>query len=717
MSKLVTHINKIKIKIFFFCKMSTDTIIDIDDNGPHLSSQQQSIVDCILSAIETNRQKQDGAEAGDKDEPRSEDDTDEDKNGAKRFFLITGCAGTGKSTLLRNLLKETRARNLKSCTVSAFAMAASFSNGKTIHHTFSVSVAPDYGIPIEDTPGSLNYGYFIGLDVLFVEEFSTCSNYMLSVADERMRRFYKTPNSPFGGRVVVFIGDPLQLSPPISDKSAISFTHRGTHVPLGHCFNSVSWAALVQDGLEAFELEQNYRQGDDSDYAYHLNNIRCAHLEFETCKKLLSRVLLVENIDWPGGVMPTSLYGTLAQVDRANTDRFDKLLPKNAQVVDIVGVSWPSDYSTRDIVKRSNVSASYKLKIGAQVMLRANLSENGLCNGTRGVVSGFEFDAQKKTCCGVYMTLPSEKRILVTRFDFCDKDKHGNTTARFSQIPLCLAWSMTIHKSQGLTISPLLVDIGASCFADSQVYVALSRTTSWNSLFLRNVDFKSIKIDSRIVEIMSLLMPGTATVQLLNRERGPDMPQSWSEMYDFDNLVKPESVIPSVRKMIGSSRLEELCFCPDEQHMEHIDAPLCVFSFPNSVNIIGIVNRTALDHSTPFWTGNNMNVSFERAPFLRTLVYTFDLLDGQNDSLQSHKDDTKTANKRKSQCGNVVRVTFKERPGYNTNKWKGPPANFHIDIPTQTLALVTSGMTQISKLLSINRPCKVSVHVWTDRQT
>ena len=655
---------------------------DTNETGPVLTNQQQDIVSRILRAIEANR----------------DDDSDkENKTSEPRFFLITGCAGTGKSTLLRSLLRETRAKNMKSCTVSAFALAASASDGKTVHHTFSVNVVPDYSIHIEDTPGSLNYSYFIGLDVLFVEEFSTCSNYMLSVADERMRRFFKTPNKPFGGRVVVFIGDPLQLSPPISDKSMVSFIHRGTHITLGHCFNSQSWSALVQEGLEAFELEQNFRQSEDCDYAYHLNNIRCAHLDLDTCKKLLARVLVVEEFNWPGGVMPTSLYGTLAQVDKANNDRFNKL--PASQVVDIVGGNWPSEYATRDLVKRSNVAARYKLKIGAQVMLRANLSEDGLCNGTRGVVSGFEFD--KNVCCGVYMTLPSEKRILITRFDFCDKDKQGQTTARFSQIPLCLAWSMTIHKSQGLTISPLLVDIGSTCFADSQVYVALSRTTSWNSLFLRNVDFKSIKIDPRIVEIMTDLMPDTATVKLLNKDPGPDMPKSWSEMYDFDNLVRPESAIPSVRKIVGASRTEELCFCPNESFDCNI--PHCVFSFAKSVNIVGIVNRSALENLTPFWTGNNMHVSFEQAPFLRTLVYMFDTADDNDDNRP----------KRKNLSGDVVRVTFKERP--NANKWKGTPANFHFDVPSHTLALVTSGMTQISKTLSINRPCRVSVFIWSQK--
>lgn len=458
-----------------------------DEDYEKLSAQQGDIAEQIMAAIAANRRKL----LGDDQEPKGETENEAEKEMEKetekesekesekgRLFLITGSAGTGKSTLLRALLNKSKMAGYKSLVASAFAAAAANSSGQTMHHTFNIPVNPDFSVPVESTRGALHYDYFVGLDVLFIEEFSTCSNYMLSLTDERMRTFFKS-QAPFGDRVVVFIGDPLQLKPPISDNETRSFKHRQVHVTLGPYFDSETWQACVDEGLVSFELKHNFRQNGDDDYARHLNNIRCARLSFDTCKKLLSRVLVIdpEEYAWPGGVMPTSLFGTLAQVAAANKRRFDRLAGEPVQVR---ARFWPTEGAARDLVKRANVEPSYELKEGCQVMLRANVCvSRGLCNGTRGVVSGFLWDEENKEnreLSGVYISLPCGRRELVGRYDFCTYDKH-TIAAQYSQIPLSLAWSMTIHKSQGLTISPLLVDIGATCFTDSQIYVALSRTT------------------------------------------------------------------------------------------------------------------------------------------------------------------------------------------------------------------------------------------------
>ena len=649
------------------------------DSNHHLSDQQAEVARKILNAIAVNhrrlakiketaeqleRQTNMGEEEGfqisggkEKEEKEEEKEKEKEKEtNCERFFLITGSAGTGKSTLLRALLTQIQQAKYKSLVGSAMAVAASLCNGQTMHHTFRINIYANYAVPVECEAKTceLSAAYFADLDVFFLEEFSTCSNYILSLADERMRNFFKSDET-FGGRVVVFIGDLLQLKPPIPDKGEV-LKHRGQIVNLGLCVDSETWRDCVDEGLTAIELEENFRQGGDNDYARDLNKIRCAHLTRDVCKKLLSRVLLIDpsEFDWPGGVLPTFLFGTLAQVAAANKLCYDKLA---GEVVEIIATIWPNEYKAQEIIKRSNVEPRFGLKVGCQVMLRANVSvANGLCNGTRGVVIGFlwenEIEERKNSgnnnLVGVRIRLANGNEQLITPHNFSSYEK-GELVAQFTQIPLCLAWSMTIHKSQGLTISPLLVDIGQTCFAPSQVYVALSRTVSWDSLYLRNVDFSAIKIDWYVSETIKTLMPDSQTARMLTEPS--DMPSNFQELYDFDNLVaackcivvkgrirecRCDPPIPSRRKMIGKS--EDSCFWIDER--EFVGPHVCSFTFQNSKNIIGVLDRQLLSAASPFWTGDVekgevIKVSFSRAPFLCTLVYQFDIDEKEKDDEDS----------------------------------------------------------------------------------
>ncbi|TXH07023.1 MAG: hypothetical protein E6Q06_04225 [Candidatus Moraniibacteriota bacterium] len=593
----------------------------------HLSAQQTEIAERVLAAARNNKKSL--AAGG-----RAVDE---------RVFLVTGCAGTGKSTLLRALQTKIEQARLNSLVGSAFGLSAVQSKGLTIHHLFRLEINPAYAVSVETRAltAELEPKYFANLDVLFLEEFSTCSNYMLSMIDERMRNFFKRPNEVFGGRVVVFIGDLLQLSP-VTPNTPVQFKYQGVHRNVGFCFDSQTWETCVDDHkMAVYELEVNYRQSGDNDYAKHLNNIRCARLTRETCSKLLSRVLLVdpEQFPWPGGVAPTSLFGTLSQVAHANKCRFDKL---PGEVVAIEAKFWPREDAAgmRELIKRSNVEPRYELKIGCQVMVRANVAvADNICNGTRGVVTRFEMEGNRVS--GVWICLPCGSERLISPHVFSTPAKGGGDLARFIQIPLCLAWSMTIHKSQGLTIPWLLVDIGNTCFADSQIYVALSRTTCWDALFLRNVDFKRITVNEAVVSELLRLLPGSSTARLLN-EASPldgDTCSSWEDMYDFDQLVSERgaAAFTSSRQIIDRKRgREETVFEVVVPRLKKLGYG-CFFTFPNSKNILGAIVKsdpllagvvddplTGLVWSGECRPGEIIDVSFERSPFLRSFVFFFE---------------------------------------------------------------------------------------------
>lgn len=425
---------------------------------PVLTEMQEVIVREILASADFFAQKrirgQKGKEAG--GSATNDDDADE----PKRIFLLTGCAGTGKSTVLRHLMDRLKSVGLKYLVVSSFAQAASHSAGQTIHRAFSIGVKTTSNIKLDAEKAPLRSGSeFDGLSVLFIEEFSTCSNYLLMLIEKKMCNFYNQQDMFFGGQcVIVFLGDLLQLRAPVP--KSLFFEYKETDetdeepisIQYGPCYDCPLWEDLTEV-LQPYELEQNFRQAQDNALFNHLSNIRCANLTMDTCRALLRRVLLnFDGHDWPNGVRPTFLYSTNAQVDRCNQIQYDQL-PGEECV--IRGTISPSEAAAQKVILASNVAAEYTLKIGCQVMVRANIDvAGGICNGVCGVVTNFYMDESSSgpkgsRCTGVYIKLPSGRTVLISPFSYRSYSESKTVTAEFEQIPLTLAWAMTIHKAQG----------------------------------------------------------------------------------------------------------------------------------------------------------------------------------------------------------------------------------------------------------------------------
>lgn len=465
-----------------------------------LSKEQQVIVDSVLTRAKLVSKRIHDNE----NDPSVRDEC--------HGIVITGCAGTGKTHVLHTLLHMLDCEHIKYLVVSYIGQAAVNSNGRTIHSAYGLSIhTPRNGTSVEafvaqSTP--LKSELFTpSLSVIFVEEFSTSNNFLISMMDHKLRKFYSS-NRPFAGRLIVFFGDLLQLQSPCDEQ--FYFKSGEALVKMGPGYMSPSWDAL---NCKWFELEHQYRQESDVAFAKCLNGVRCANVTKEMCNMLLSRVLLVDILEyaWPNNILPTFLFCTNRQVDAMNAAQFKKLVEReqNTTVHTIRGVCRrangtrcdANDFSVAQLVKQSNVPAEYQLCVGCQVMVRTNIDVlGGICNGTRAIVE--DFVLSKNTVLAVIVRLNTGRLVTIYPYVF-RKYTSGQTFdggAEYSQIPLVLAWAMTIHKSQGLTISPLAVDIGPTCFEECQVYVALSRTTRLDSLYLTNVDFDAIRVRSEICE-------------------------------------------------------------------------------------------------------------------------------------------------------------------------------------------------------------------------
>jgi len=286
---------------------------------------------------------------------------------------------------------------------------------------------------------------------------------------------------PFGGIQIVFLGDFYQL-PPVGS--------RDDPDTQAFCFESADWNSVfdVQIGLTKV-----FRQRDEI-YSKILTQIRRGVIKRSADEILRSRVGLI----YKGLIMPTKLYPTKRSVDEVNRKNMEKLEgEENVFLMTTIGKGEKMEYE--NIKKGLLVESTLILKVGAQVMCVININNEKtmeLCNGSQGVVTGFS------------MGMP----IVQFQNGICRTigphiwESERTSNVGVSQIPLILAWAISIHKSQGSTLELAEVDIGSGIFECGQTYVALSRVKSLDGLYLSSYDPSKIQINRKVKEFYEKLI-------------------------------------------------------------------------------------------------------------------------------------------------------------------------------------------------------------------
>ena len=279
-----------------------------------------------------------------------------------------------------------------------------------------------------------------------------------------------------------FFGDFLQLPPVSRNNENFDF-----------CFNSSTWKEL---DLQVMILDKIFRQ-DDINLVKILQDLRFGKITPVSRSALESRVKAIDDSDL---IRPTILTTHNAKVDKINHDFLKKIAQE-----EIVhhGKFDGNPYKIEFLKKNCLASESLRLKVGAQVMMIKNsYSKEGIINGSLGIVKGF---SSKKNYPIVQFTNFRELTIgpeewLLERFD--NDSKTMISEAKMTQIPLILAWAMTIHKSQGLTLDKISCDLKDS-FSHGQAYVALSRARSLTGINIESIDFNKITADPTAVDFYS----------------------------------------------------------------------------------------------------------------------------------------------------------------------------------------------------------------------
>ncbi|MGO2189053.1 MAG: ATP-dependent DNA helicase [Microbacterium gubbeenense] len=421
----------------------------------------------------------------------------------QEHVFVTGRAGTGKSTLLRHLTWNTR-KQVAVCAPTG--VAALNVEGQTIHSLFRLPIGLIADSDIEQNDATRKI--LNAIDTLIIDEISMVNADVMDGIDRSLRQARARRREPFGGVQIVMFGDPYQLAPvpPRGDEARYIDDHYRSF----WFFDAKVWAGeqagdgLLEMGnygaeLNIRELTQIHRQDDDS-FKTMLNAVRYGRVTADIAQKLNDAGARTPPRDAEDPII------TLAtRNDRVNQINAKHLaaLPGREQtaVADVSGDFGRGDSYPAD--------EHLKLKIGAQVMFLRNDSGSGgepprWVNGTIGTVTKILPDAVRVDVDGDEFDVePVVWEKYRYAYDPFQKKLSRDVAAEFTQFPLRLAWAVTIHKSQGKTYERAIVDLGSGAFAPGQTYVALSRLTSLDGLYLsRPLRPRDIRVDENVRRFM-----------------------------------------------------------------------------------------------------------------------------------------------------------------------------------------------------------------------
>lgn len=400
-------------------------------------------------------------------------------------IFLTGKAGTGKTTFLKNVVKHVNKRKV---VVAPTGVAAINAGGVTIHSLFQLPFGPILPDTIKNNASQRKMSrqklnLIKSLDLLIIDEISMVRSDVLDGIDATLRR-YRNPNKAFGGVQVLMIGDLHQLSP-VAGESEWNLLKQYYSSP--YFFGS---NAFQQSNNVNIQLKRIYRQQDDK-FISLLNKVRENKIDDGVLSQLNERYKPQEELDKLNGYITLTAHNNSANA--INQDALSKLKEKTYIYTaklsgDFPEHSYPTEYQL-------------ELKKGAQVMFVKNdpSLDKQYFNGKIGTIVDLNDKSVQVRSDGELIRVESavwENRKY--KLNETDNTIEESVKGSFAQIPLRLAWAITIHKSQGLTFDKLVIDARAS-FAHGQVYVALSRCTSLEGIVLKSkIESRSVVSDSNV---------------------------------------------------------------------------------------------------------------------------------------------------------------------------------------------------------------------------
>lgn len=404
------------------------------------------------------------------------------KTGVNVF--LTGEPGSGKTHAINEYVAFLRACDVEPAITASTGIAATHISGMTIHSWSGVGIKTQLNKYELDKIASSEYIFkrVRRAKILVIDEVSMLPPETLSMV-EAVCREIKQNSEPFGGLQTIFVGDFFQL-PPVVKTTSWENRAQTTFVeesPARFAYDSPAWRRAK---AVVCYLTEQYRQ-DDHHFLSILSAIRRNAFDNHHLRYLETRK--IERRQAPGGV--PKLFSHNLDVDRVN-DEILAQLPGKPQVF-TMSAQGPAAL-VASLKKGCLSPETLYLKVGAAVMFTKNNLKEGFVNGTLGVVEGFD----KPSGCPMVKTR-NGRRVKVEPMDWT-VEENGRIRARVTQQPLRLAWAITVHKSQGISLDEAVVDL-SNVFEFGQGYVALSRVRRLAGLYLLGWNERAFQVHPEVL--------------------------------------------------------------------------------------------------------------------------------------------------------------------------------------------------------------------------
>lgn len=443
--------------------------------------------------------------------------------------LLTGPAGAGKTFVLNQFIKLAKHDGKHVSVTATTGLAATHLGGTTIHSWSGIGIHDELPPHFADNVSKGRREIIEKTDVLIIDEISMLHDYRLDMIDDACRLVRKKPDVPFGGIQLVMSGDLFQL-PPIN---------RGEGRSGGFVVHSNAWREL--DPVICY-LSEQHRQ-DDQALLDILSAIRAGDVRRAHAERLLSRVDLA-----PADTSAlTELHTVNVDVDKLNESKLDEL---EGDEVHYSQTTTGSANYVENLQRSILAPEVLRLKAGALVMAVKNSPDRKYVNGSIGMVVSFEAGTE-------YPIVDFQNGKTITMqpdtWELRDGDKKR---ASITQIPLRLAWAITVHKSQGMTLDAARIDL-RKAFVEGMGYVALSRVRSIDNLYLHGINQMALKVSADALSIDEQLRLKAAQdaerfkhLEQVAKERAKKTPKdvnksaSWNEKIAKMRETHPKAYMP-----------------------------------------------------------------------------------------------------------------------------------------------------------------------------
>jgi ATP-dependent DNA helicase PIF1 len=429
----------------------------------------------------------------------------EQQNAFDKFILgenvfVTGSAGSGKSELIRKIYRHciSNRKGIQVCALTGCASILLNCKAKTVHSWSGIGLGNgSVDVLINKIKQNLyKKKAWTEISVLVIDEVSMMSIKLFDTLDA-IGRGVRNNHLPFGGIQVILSGDFYQL-PPVGNYNDVD--------TMRFCFESEDWNNVFKKNCQ-IQLVKIFRQTDNK-YISILNQVREGVVKRSSNDLLKSRVGLIP----PEGNVITQLYPRRNSVETINCNKMKELTtPEHTfeiQLLTNLPILSDEDKRKRNRIGKVEIDIelqhiktnllcepTLKLKVGAFVMCIVNMeisSDIVLCNGSQGIITGFSEITRLPI-----VRFNNGCEVTINYYTWTSENIPG---IGVSQIPLILAWAITIHKSQGTTLDMAQIDVGRGIFEAGQTYVALSRVKSLDGIYLTSFDVTRIKINRKVKE-------------------------------------------------------------------------------------------------------------------------------------------------------------------------------------------------------------------------